>query len=109
MTPVWEQVYELGIRPYTDKEISLEEAFEQGTGPIRRFMADQIIRTENDEDVYLFLQYLPEQTDSKTDSPPKYVYYDAQEGETEIPLQVLLPAFMLSELKTAFLIGFQVY
>ena len=109
MTPVWKQVYELGIRPYTNKEISLEDAFDRGSEPIRRFMADQIMRTKNDEDIYLFLQYLPQPTDQETGAPPKYVYYDAQEGETEVPLQVLLPAFMLSELKTAFLIGFQVY
>jgi flagellar biosynthetic protein FliP len=109
MTPIWTRVYEQGIRPYTDKEIGLEEAFTRGVEPVRRFMADQIMRTENDDDVYLFLQYLPKQNDPVTGEPPKYVYYDAQEGETVIPLQALLPAFMLSELKTAFLIGFQVY
>ncbi len=37
------------------------------------------------------------------------MYYDPQEGEKEVPLVALLPAFMLSELKTAFLIGFQIY
>ncbi|MBN1852908.1 MAG: flagellar type III secretion system pore protein FliP [Pirellulales bacterium] len=109
MTPVWKQVYDLGIQPYTNKEISLDEAFQRGSDPIRRFMADQIIRTENDEDIYLFLEYLPQPADSESNESPKYVYYDAQEGETEVPLQALLPAFMLSELKTAFLIGFQVY
>ena len=35
--------------------------------------------------------------------------YEAGEGEVEVPLVALLPAFMLSELKTAFLIGFQIY
>ena len=48
----------------------------------------------------------PETSDGKE---PNYVYYDPQEGETEVPLLALLPAFMLSELKTAFLIGFQIY
>jgi len=40
---------------------------------------------------------------------PNYVYYDAKADERVVPLQALLPAFMLSELKTAFLIGFQIY
>src|SRR6185295_18297077 len=47
--------------------------------------------------------------DKSTGAPPAYVFYDAKEGEREVPLLALLPAFMLSELKTAFLIGFQIY
>ena len=66
-----------------------------GVGPIRTFMSAQIELTDNAEDVHLFLGYLPEQ-ETVTD------YKD-------VPLQALLPAFMLSELKTAFLIGFQIY
>ena len=40
---------------------------------------------------------------------PDYVYYDPEAGETIVPLVALIPAYMLSELKVAFLIGFQVY
>ena len=72
-------------------------------------MAHQIQRADNDDDVYLFLRYLPEEVDRNAGSTPNYVYYDAKEGEREVPLVALLPAFMLSELKTAFLIGFQIY
>jgi flagellar biosynthetic protein FliP len=109
MAPVWKQSYDQGIRPYTNSEIGLEEAFTRGVDPIRRFMADQLQRTENDEDVYLFLEYLPDAVDPSTGEIRDYVYYDPQPGETEVPLVALLPAFMLSELKTAFLIGFQIY
>ena len=109
MTPVWTEVYHQGIKPYSDKEISLDEAWERGTLPIRRFMAQQIIRTENEDDVYLFLKYMPDQYNSESGELPDYAFYDAQEGEVLVPLQALLPAYMLSELKTAFLIGFQVY
>lgn len=109
MTPVWTEVYEKAIKPYSSKEITMEQAWERGTEPVRRFMADQITRTDNDDDVYLFLRYLPEEVDAKTDELPEYVYYGATSGETNVPLQALLPAYMLSELKTAFLIGFQVY
>jgi flagellar biosynthetic protein FliP len=109
MAPVWKETYEKGIQPYTNNEISLEDAFNRGVKPVRRFMANQIQRTENDDDVYLFLRYLPDETDPITGKAPNYVYYDAGDGEREVPLMALLPAFMLSELKTAFLIGFQIY
>ncbi len=95
MTPVWKQVYDEGIQPYTQRQISLDQAWENGAAPIRRFMSLQIERTGNTDDVWLFLQYLPEAAAPQT--------YD------DVPLAALLPAFMLSELKTAFLIGFQIY
>ena len=109
MTPVWNDVYDDAIKPYTEKQIGLEQAWERGTLPMRRFMAEQIRRTENDDDVYLFLKYMPGEYDSDTGKLPSYVYYDATSQERNVPLQALLPAYMLSELKTAFLIGFQVY
>jgi flagellar biosynthetic protein FliP len=109
MAPVWKEAYEQGIQPYTNNEIGLETAFARGVAPVRKFMSHQIQRTENDDDVYLFLSYLPNQVDPRTGEAPNYVYYDPGEGEAEVPLTALLPAFMLSELKTAFLIGFQIY
>ena len=98
MAPVWKQVYDESIKPYTNHEIGLEEAWKAGIAPVRRFMSMQIERTENSQDVWLFLRYVPPQ-----DPPVEYKTYD------DVPLQALLPAFMLSELKTAFLIGFQIY
>jgi flagellar biosynthetic protein FliP len=110
MTPVWTKVYQDAIKPYSENQIGLEEAWERGTQPVRQFMAEQIRRTENDDDVYLFLKYLPGELDPKTgELPENYVYFDAGPEEKNVPLQALLPAFMLSELKTAFLIGFQIY
>jgi len=97
MAPVWKQVYDEAIFPYTNQRIGLEEACHAGVAPIRRFMSAQIERTNNAEDVWLFLEYLP------AGAAKDYQYYD------DIPLEALLPAFMLSELKTAFLIGFQIY
>jgi flagellar biosynthetic protein FliP len=107
MAPVWNETYEKGIKPYTNSEISLSDAFTRGVTPIRKFMSHQIQRTGNDDDVYLFLRYMP--VDKDAGSTPNYVYYEPKEGEKEVPLLALLPAFMLSELKTAFLIGFQIY
>lgn len=96
MTPVWSEVYSEAIVPYTSHEITLDEAWDAGVRPVRAFMSAQIERTGNSNDVWLFYNYLP-QTVSEPAS------YD------DVPLTVLLPAFMLSELKTAFLIGFQIY
>ena len=107
MAPTWKQSYDEGIQPYTNNQISLEEAFKRSVEPMRRFMAHQIEETQNDEDVYLFLPYVePESPDGKE---PDYVYYEPQDGEKVVPLLALLPAFMLSELKTAFIMGFRIY
>lgn len=99
MTPTWSEVYTESIGPYTSGEIaSPEEAFNAGVLPIKRFMSRQIDLAGNANDVWLFFDYLPESQRQKV--PETY---------DEIPLQALLPAFMLSELKVAFLIGFQIY
>ncbi len=95
MAPVWRQVYDDAIVPYTDQQIGLDEAWTAGVEPIRQFMSMQIERTGNAEDIWLFMDNAP--------NMPTPESYD------DVPLPILLPAFMLSELKTAFLIGFQIY
>lgn len=110
MTPVWTQSYEQGVKPYTEGELTLEESFDRASTPIRRFMFNQIERTKNQDDVRMFLSRLPESIDPETgELRDNYVYYSPGEDERVVPLAALLPAYMLSELKTAFLIGFQVY
>ncbi len=99
MWPTWKQTYDTAITPYTQKEIGPGEAWQRGTLPIRRFMSAQIQRTGNSADVWLFYKYLP-QASANAVEPKSY---------DEVPLVALLPAYMLSELKTAFLIGFQIY
>ncbi len=94
MTPVWTQVYEDAVVPYSDRQISLDEAWKAGVAPVRRFMAEQIERTGNSEDIFLFTDYA---------GKPRPETYD------DVELSALLPAFLMSELKTAFLIGFQIY
>jgi flagellar biosynthetic protein FliP len=98
MTPVWKDVYNDSIVPFSDPDVpmSVEQAWKAGVGPIRQFMSRQIDVAGNHDDVHLFYQYLPDKS-----QPPN--------SFDDVPLQVLVPAFMLSELKTAFLIGFQIY
>ena len=98
MTPVWTTVYDDAVEPYIDPnvEMSLEEAYEAGSMPIRDFMAHQIDIAKNADDVLLFYEYMDK------DAPIPSSYAD-------VPMRVLLPAYILSELKTAFLMGFQIY
>lgn len=95
MAPVWKEVYDTAIRPYTNQEISIEEAWGTGQVPVRRFMSMQIESAGNTDDVYLFL--------NRMENPPEVTGYE------DVPLIVLLPAYLVSELKVAFLIGFQIY
>ncbi len=95
MFPVWNEVYEESIVPYSRQQITAETAFQKGERPVRTFMVKQIERCGNTNDIWLFMRYLP-----NAKSPE---FYD------EVPWPALLPAFMLSELKTAFLIGFQIF
>ncbi len=98
MTPVWTRVYDDAIKPYTDPEVemSLQEAYDAGSIPIRQFMSRQIKAAQNHEDVLLFYGYM----DSEAPVPS---------GFEDVPMRVLLPAYILSELKTAFMLGFQIY
>ena len=98
MSPVWSRVYNDAIKPYTDPEVAMtmEEAYEAGSIPIREFMSRQIDVAGNHDDVHLFYQYMD------PDAPLPSSFED-------VPLRVLLPAYILSELKTAFLMGFQIY
>jgi flagellar biosynthetic protein FliP len=95
MTPTWTRVYNESIAPYTARQITLDQAWESGARPIREFMARQIQAAGNDDDVWLFLDRMP-----LSQAPASY---------DDVPLQALLPAFLLSELKVAFLMGFQLY
>jgi flagellar biosynthesis protein FliP len=103
MSPVWKQSYDEGIRPYTSpaagqESISLEEAYHRTAGPVRRFMIEQIQRTGNTDSVLTFLEF--QHPNENSPAPEKL---------EDVDTVVLLPAFMVSELKTAFVIGFQIY
>jgi len=109
MGPVWQQSYEQGIKPYTNPEpgqqpVSIEQAFSRAALPIRRYMSEQIERTGNSDTVWLFLEYQNRDSKADPDKEPR-----PPETYDDVPLTALMPAFMLSELKTAFIIGFQLY
>jgi len=98
MAPVWGRVYDEAIKPYTDgkSNMTAEQAFERGIAPVRQFMSRQIEMAGNEDDVHMFYQR------NSPGSP-------APKDFNDVPLKVLLPAYMLSELKTAFMMGFIIY
>lgn len=109
MAPVWKESYEQGIRPYTSPAPgqatpSLQQTFERTVGPIRRFMGEQIELTGNDEMVWMFIDYQRPAEGSALSAS-----YKDPETFDEVALTALLPSYMLSELKTSFIIGFQIY
>jgi len=108
MRPVWNQSYEEGVRPYTqpgpgEVRPTLEEAAIAAARPVRQFMSDQIERAENSDAVWLLLEYQQaSQGRSKTDRAESAPTYD------DVAFPTLAAAYVLSELKVAFVIGFQI-
>jgi len=90
MTPVWSTVHEKALVPYQEKKISQGQAIDEALKPVRQFMFKQT----REKDLALFVNM------AKIAKP---------KNKEEIPTTVLLPAYMISELKTAFQIGCLLY
>jgi len=90
MEPVGTKAYEVGIKPYIAEEIGYEEAFAKTTLPFKNFM----IRNTREKDLALFFRI------RKMQNPQTIA---------EVPLSIVIPAFVISEIKTAFEIGFLVF
>jgi flagellar biosynthetic protein FliP len=90
MSPVIDRVYADAWEPYTRNQIGFEQALERGAVPLREFMLKQTRQS----DVQLFSRL--------ADLPP-------QTRPEDLPLRVLVPAFVTSELKSAFQIGFLIF
>jgi flagellar biosynthetic protein FliP len=90
MAPTLEEAWNSGIQPYVDAQISEEQAFERTVAPVKRFMLTHV----RDQDLRLFMDM------SNTPTPTV---------STDTPLQALIPAFMISELKRAFEIAFLLF
>jgi len=111
MAPVWQEAYDEGIRPYTMPEPghaipTVQQTADRTLRPIRGFMAAQIERSHNSDAVWTFLKF-----QQGSDTGDKSQHSETRQPTTyeEIPLSVLLPAFIVSELKVAFIIGFQIF
>lgn len=92
MSPTFTQVYDSAIKPLSNNEITIEQAFDAGIKPMRAFMLKQV----STKDLDTFLNIAGTEAGSI-------------ENEDDIPLNVLIPAFIISELRIAFIIGFLIY
>lgn len=90
MEPYAKKSWEDGIKPYMDEKISYEVAFEKGMKPFKEFM----IKNTRESDLALFYRI-------KKEPNPKNI--------EAVPLTLLMPAFIVSELRTAFEIGFLIF
>ena len=92
MAPTFNEVYQSAIEPLTKSEVTAEEAFDIGVKPLRQFMLKQV----STKDLDTFLRIAEYEEGSIT-------------SEDDIPLRVLIPSFIISELRIAFIIGFLIY
>jgi len=108
MAPVFEVAYNEGIEPYLNQEISEEEAFTNSVAPFRVFM----LKNVNEDDLSLFAGML---TDAEQEVMTNNINnaeaagIEGLERYASIPLKALIPAFMISELRRAFEIGFLLF
>ncbi len=99
MTPTWRKIQAQAVTPYLNNKLGHAEALDVSSRHLKDFMHRQIEQAGNSEDVYLFLEYAEERAIPAGQSI----------GVEDVPLSVMVPAFILSELKTAFLMGFRIY
>ena len=95
MGPVYSQVHDDAVAPYLAGEIDQPTALAAATTRVRAFMIRQVEAGENTDDVYLFLN-------DELAARPNLMWGD-------VPTMTLIPAYVISELKIAFLMGFRVY
>jgi flagellar biosynthetic protein FliP len=99
MRPTGEAVYTRAIEPYSAGRVTWQEAYRAGSAPVKAFMVEQIERTRHEN--YLWALY-----DEAV--PPAPGRVEPVYGD-EFPMRVVAPAFLLSELTTALVIGFYLY
>jgi flagellar biosynthetic protein FliP len=90
MAPVARQVNEMAFQPYVHNEITFEQALDRGEQPLRDFMFGQV----REKDLGLFINL---------------AHMGRPSSEADVPTYVLIPAFLTSELRTAFSIGFLIF
>jgi flagellar biosynthetic protein FliP len=90
MSPVLDRIYVEAYKPYIEQKLDFVQAIEKGSGPLKTFM----LRQTRQEDLALFVRL--------SNSQPL-------QGPDAVPMKVLVPAYVISELKTAFQIGFVIF
>ena len=91
MGPTFDAIYEKAVAPYATQSISGAEAVQHGAAELHRFMVSQT----REDDIILFLRMAD--------------VVESLDGPEDVPFRILVPAYMISELKTAFIMGFCIY
>ena len=87
MSPTWSDFNNNALQPYLDKEINIDEAYEKGVEPIRAFM----LKNTRPEELKFFIDL---------------ANIERPNTQADLPLHILIPSFVLSELRAGFIIGF---
>jgi len=95
MAPIYTKVHSEAIKPYLDGQVSAKQALNAGEVHVREFMIRQMEAGQNEKDVYLFV-------DDKLSAGGELTW-------SQVPTLSLIPAFVLSELKIAFTMGFRIF
>jgi flagellar biosynthetic protein FliP len=101
MWPIGEKVYHDAIVPYKAKQLDIGQAWATGTQPIKSFMVDQIKKTNHEDYLQAMQDYAFPKSPGRSDPEPA--------SAEDCSLRVVAPAYLLSELTTALLMGFYVY
>ena len=100
MGPTWNRINSEAIKPYTSEDphvqITQGEAFDRSKEILRQFMINQVVAAHNEDDVLLFYAYAHPQAPEP-------------ENWEDVETTALVPGYILSELKVAFLMGFRIY
>lgn len=99
MGPTWDRVRGDALDPYLNGEMNQLDAVGRAGDALRGFMFDQIRTAGNEQDVYMLYEYAAGRAVPESETI----------AEEAVPMSALIPAFMLSELKTAFVLGFRIY
>lgn len=102
MAPVFKVAYDNGISPYLEGQITEEQAFEATVDPFETFMLANV----HSDDLALFVNMLPEE---ESNAITTTVADDGRQEIENVPLRAIIPAFMISELRRAFEIGFLIF
>lgn len=93
MHPVWTEIYEGAIKPYTAGEISYQEMFQKIYEPVKEFMVTELKAHKNEDNVFMLAESAKMEIDKTENAPPS----------------VLIPAFVLGEIEVAFKMGVILY
>ncbi|MBI1825592.1 MAG: flagellar type III secretion system pore protein FliP [Planctomycetes bacterium] len=99
MAPTWHKIQVDALNPYLNRQVGQTQALDVATSHLKEFMYTQIEHAGNEEDIYMFMEY----AENREIAPNEKL------DLRSVSLWIITPAFMISELKTGFVMGFRIY